>query len=276
MIHFDFAYARPENLREAVEEFASAHAAGLHPVYYAGGTELLTFGRTGRIRPGVVIDVKGIPECRRLGIDGEEIVFGAALSLSEVIRANLFPLLSLAATGVADHTVRNRLTLGGNIAGQLPYREAVLPFLVAEARFRFEGPAGSRSLSASEAFDKRLLRSEEELLVEVRVQRDMAQLPFFHRRHERGGRIDYPLVSLCLARKGEEIRFAVSGAHGFPLRVHEAGSLLADPSLPAAERADRFVASLAVPIREDFRASAAYRRHLLQASIAEGLTALGG
>ena len=113
MIPFDFEYLRPESLTEAITSYQQLHQEGLQPIYYAGGTEIVTFCRAGKMRPDAVIDVKCIPECRILETDGDVVICGAALPLNAIIIWNGFPLLSEVAQAIADHTVRNRLTLGG-------------------------------------------------------------------------------------------------------------------------------------------------------------------
>jgi len=280
VIHFDVAYLRPESVAEAVEAYAEAAGKGQHPVYYAGGTEITTFCRTGKIRPGCLIDIKGIPDCQALGVEGgpgrDELVFGAGLTLNRVIESELFAPLSRACEHIADHTVRNRLTLGGNIAGQLPYREALLPLLAGDARFVLAGPAGLRTLRAEDAFASRLVHAEGELLVQVRIDRRAAALPSFHRRRERGGRIDYPLLSICLLRESDSIRMAVSGAYSHPVRDPAAEAILADRALSPQERAGAAAQAIPHQFLEDFRASGAYRRHLFGLALAEGLKALEG
>ena len=96
MIPYDLVYLRPSSAAEAVRLYEQNRADGLEPAYYAGGTEILSFIRQNRIRPGALIDIKEITECRSLGRQGEHIVLGAALSLNEVIDSELFPLLSAA------------------------------------------------------------------------------------------------------------------------------------------------------------------------------------
>lgn len=46
-------------------------------------------------------------------------IFGAGVTLTELEDKNLFPLLSKSASEVADHTARNKITLGGNICGHI-------------------------------------------------------------------------------------------------------------------------------------------------------------
>ena len=278
MIHFDVVYLRPESMAEAVECYADAAGRGQDPVFYAGGTEITTFCRTGKVRPGCLIDIKGIPDCQALGVEGgsgrDELVFGAGVTLNRVIESELFAPLSRACERIADHTVRNRLTLGGNIAGQLPYREALLPLLAGGARFVLAGPAGVRTLPADAAFASRLMHAEGELLVQVRIDRRATALPSFHCRRERGGRIDYPLLSLCLLREGDSIRMAVSGAYSHPVRDVSVETTLSDRALSPGERARAAAEAIPHQFLEDFRASGAYRRHLFRLALDEGLKAL--
>ncbi len=196
MIPHNFVYYRPLTLQEAVEAYVEAAAEGLDTLYYAGGTEILTYARKGNLRPGAVIDIKHIPDCVVLTRDGSRHVFGSALTLNTVIEDGRFPLLAQAAQ-IVDHTVRNRLTLGGNIAGRLPYRETVLPFLLADAQVRLVGPDGERLESLRDVFDRRLQLTPGELLVSLSVPAEVAAMPWFYRRRVRKTRLDYPILTAC-------------------------------------------------------------------------------
>ncbi|MDZ4132582.1 MAG: FAD binding domain-containing protein, partial [Dethiobacteria bacterium] len=133
MIPFDFEYYLPGNAAEAVTLYSELAESGNKPLYYAGGTEVITLCRRQVIAPAALIDLKAISEMQQLLVDNDKLIFGANLSLSFLSEQTDYPLLARIAASVADHTIRNRLTLGGNICSQLPYREAVIPFLLAEA-----------------------------------------------------------------------------------------------------------------------------------------------
>ncbi len=274
MIHFDLVYYRPESIAEAVAAFEEGRDRRLDPLYLAGGTEITTFSRQGKIRPGALIDLKKIPECSLLETRGDVVVLGSALPLNRVIESGLFPLLSQTTGGIADYTVRNRLSLGGNIAGRLPFREAVLPFLACDARFVFAGPKGTRTVTRADAFAEHLRLDAGEFLLQILVEKRYLTVPFFHRRRERGGRIDYPLIALVLLRVEREIRCAVSGLCAAPRRIGEIEGPLSDLARPAGERAAAAIDALPVAIKSDFRASADYRRHLFGIALEEGLQAL--
>lgn len=275
MIPFNLVYYRPDTLAEAVEAWSRAERDGLTPSYLAGGTEITTFSRRGKMKPGALVDIKRIAECRVLGGEGEEAVFGAALTLNEVVESDSFPLLGRAAA-IADHTVRNRLTLGGNIAGKLPYRETALPFLIAEASARLVGPGGERVAPVSDLFRKRLLLEPGELLVQLRVPKALTARPWFYRRRVRKTRLDYPLVTACFLAANGAIRMAVTGAFGFPLRSREAEEGLNDGAIPPGERPRRAVDAVPHGIHEDMRGTAAYRRMLLEDCVGGALKELAG
>jgi CO/xanthine dehydrogenase FAD-binding subunit len=273
MIPFNFAYHHPAGLAEAVEAYAQADKEGLKPAYLAGGTEITTFCRMGKLRPGALVDIKRIPECRARGVEGNELVFGAALTLNEVIEGDSFPLLQQASV-LVDHSVRNRLTLGGNIAGMLPYRETVLPFLLADATARLVGSAGERRAPLAEVFSKSLALRPGEMLVQMMVPKAMASRAWFYRRRVRKGRLDYPLVTACFLQVNNALRMAVAGAFSFPLRCGEAEAVLNDDSIPLAKRPAAVVDAIPHTILEDMRGSAAYRRMLFEKCVGEALKAL--
>jgi CO/xanthine dehydrogenase FAD-binding subunit len=71
MISFDFEYYRPTTIEEAVHVFQQADSNGKEPLYYSGGTEIISMARLNQLRTGAVIDIKGIPECNVLQIHQE-------------------------------------------------------------------------------------------------------------------------------------------------------------------------------------------------------------
>lgn len=66
MIAFDFEYYRPANIEEACKLHKELTDLGKYPVYYAGGTEIISYSRAGKLRFQAVIDLKDIPQCRTL------------------------------------------------------------------------------------------------------------------------------------------------------------------------------------------------------------------
>lgn len=282
MISYDIVYLRPSSIAEAVEAWRQTSAEGLEPAYLGGGTELLTMARDNRRRPGALIDLKRIEELRAITDDGAALSFGSSLRLNDLCTDSRFALLAEAADRIADHSVRNSITLGGNVCGMLPYREAVLPFLAADGTATIAGsapgggPGGLRTVPLSRLFNKRLVLEPGEFLVALSVSLEAARAPHRYRRRERDGRIDYPLLTLCSVATGGAPRLALSGVYAYPLRSAEAEAALGGSGDGAAARAAAFVDALPNGIRNDLRGSADYRRALLLQAVEDALTALGG
>ncbi len=296
MISQDISYIRPETVEEAMQAWAEhtgrpagnaqtekgqtekAQSENTPAVntdgvrYLGGGTELITGARkTGLTgKPfRVLIDLKHVSETRRMENSGGRIFLGSTLSLNEIGDSGIFPLLTATIRNIADRTTRNRLSLGGNIAGTLPYREAVLPLLLADATIHTMRPVLADDLNLSlrqerllrEIFNKRLPLQAGELILGFSFPAEAAALPWRHYRATRTGPVDYPLVTACFmgiaggdnAREGARravIAAAFSGLFPYPTWY---------------ESVDAANAALAIPglVRSDQRASAEYRQALI-------------
>lgn len=276
MIALDVEYHRPHTLAEAVEIFATLAAGGRSPEFYGGGTEIITEARLGRIAPGALIDLKAIPECRALERREGELVVGGARTLAEICEANPWPLLAAAAGRVADHTTRCKITLGGHLAGKIQYREAVLPFLLAEtSHVVTAGPAGVRRQPFARVFDQTLRLDSGEFLVQVGVREEELGLPFFCVKKTRLDWVDYPLLTLAGMRADTGPRIALSGMCDFPFRWRAGERTLAGTGDLDA-RLDAALRQLPAPVVDDIHGSAEYRRFVLRRTLIAGLQQLGG
>lgn len=287
MIANDVCFLQPESIAEAVAAYAQAMAAGKRVHYFAGGTELVTRARERAGEFDVLVDLKHVPECSVL--DLQEGILGATVRLSAISDQDEAPLLAAVARGVADRTTRNSVTLAGNICSLLPYRELLLPLLLFNATLRIAGPGSERAVERPlvDLYGKRLQLPSGSFVVAIRVPEAVGRRGFYRRR-TRDARIDYPIASVAMDRINGELRLAIGGAYGYPVRAEvaeralnaAAASTAVDASAAGRERAVEAAeaAIAAVPDRlwDDMRGSPEYRRALLRHSIAEGLVELGG
>jgi len=276
MMPNDFAYDRPATAAEAVRLFGSFDAKGKSPMYYSGGTEVITFGRLGLVRTGAVIDIKGIPECRALGYVQDDLVLGAGLSLTEVEEANPFPLLSKTSGGVADRTARNKITLGGNVCGRIFYREAVLPFLLADSDVVLAGASGWRRLPIRQVFRGEMQLGQGELLLGFLTSRSYLSLPHVHLKRRQQWKTGYPLVTAAALRKDDRLRVAFSGVCPFPFRSAEMEEALNARGVAPAARIDEAVRRVPALVLNDVEGSAEYRLFVLRNALADIVDAIGG
>jgi hypothetical protein len=156
---------------------------------------------------------------------------------------------------VADHTIQRKITLGGNLAGTIIYRETSLPLLVCDSQAVIAGPHGIRQVPFSEIFQQRLYLQPAELLLQIIIDRSYLNLPYVHVKKVKQDKIDYPLLTLVAIVKDQRIRLAFSGL--LPtLPVTDGGGGLNDPHLTVKERIDRAVTGLPAPPLHDILGSA--------------------
>jgi CO/xanthine dehydrogenase FAD-binding subunit len=276
MVPFDFTYHQPSSIQEAIQLFQTLQQQGKKPMYYAGGTEIITLSRLNLVFTEAVIDIKGIPECRTLRFDNNYLVLGAALSLTTIEEANVFPLLSKTASEVADRTARNQITLGGNICGQIFYREAVLPLLLTDSDVIIAGKDGLKRLPIQQVFQKQLQLHRGEFLVQIMTEQTYLSLPYRSIKKRKQWKVGYPLVTVAALKTNGQIRVAFSGVCPFPFRSQEIEERLNDRQLPLETRIDEALHHLPRPILDDIEGSAEYRLFVLKHTLFDIITELEG
>ncbi len=145
-----FDYYRANSLDEAVALLGQHDGAKL----LAGGHSLLPAMNLRLADPGVLIDIgriadlKGITPTRDGGCRIGALTTHAMVAASDVVPA----ALSSAASNIGDPQVRNRGTVGGNIAHADPASDLPTVFLALNASFNLVGPNGERTVNASDFF----------------------------------------------------------------------------------------------------------------------------
>jgi CO/xanthine dehydrogenase FAD-binding subunit len=264
MIDFDFEYYQPNTIREAVYLFDKLDQEGKKPVYYSGGTELLTFGRLNYYQFGSVIDLKGIDACQAYGFQGDQLVIGACVTLNRLSKAPLFPLLAETASQVADHTSRNKITVGGNATGEIIYKEALLPFLLAESELVIAGRQGIRTIPVMELFNQSLQLNKGEILLQFLTDRARLHDPYFTVKKRKLDRIDYPLLTLAALKTEGHIRVAISGLLPYPIRFQPIEEILNIEAYDRETKIEQVIGRLPGPVLNDWIGSSAYRLFVLK------------
>jgi xanthine dehydrogenase molybdenum-binding subunit len=274
MIYNDFIYIKPDSLKEAYEVYKSY--ANKNIFYYSGGTEIITFSRKGLISPDVLIDLKSIKESNDLFYENDNLVIGSTLPLNLIIDSNYSKIISKSIRFIADRTLRNKITIGGNILGQLPFREAVLPLLLLDAKLRIFGENGFKEVNINDIFDKNLKINKGEILFQILINRDYLNLDFYYDRRVFYSKVDYPIVSALFVKFGNSIRMAITGAFNFPLRDYESEKILNSSDLKTKDKIEKILDKFSVYFKSDFRASKEYRKELLKIILEDSLNYFGG
>lgn len=146
-------YLAPRSLDEAVGAYAAAAGAAR---ILAGGTDLLVQMRSGLLKPGLIVDIKKIPEMTAIEETAEGgFRIGAAVSgavLAEHPRfGKVWPGVLEATNLIGSTQVQGRASPGGNLCNGSPAGDSVPAMVAAGAILTLQGPDGRRELPV-EAF----------------------------------------------------------------------------------------------------------------------------
>ena len=147
----EILYEAPTRLEDAVALLSGAKGEAR---VLAGGTDLLIQMRGGRVRPGLLVDVKGIAELTAIVVEKGGIRFGAAVSCMELIEHETFvqtwPGVADAVKLIGSVQVKGRATVGGNLCNASPAADSVPALIAAGAVASIVGPGGRREARAEE------------------------------------------------------------------------------------------------------------------------------
>lgn len=279
MIPFEFEFESPGSPKEAYDRWNEVASEGRTPLYYSGGTEIVTAMRKGTVKSDVVLDLKGIPVYCIHGVgkspvNPEVFWIGGGVTLSELAEALPETLLAAVAGGIADHTVRNALTVGGNVCGRLAYREMALAFLTLEAHVVIHGAEGLVQRPMKDLFHKRLNLGAGEFLLGFELEVSILSETRFRRlRRQKQSQTDYPIVHTVVVRRGDAYQVAVSGVTPYVWFGPETSALLkAGPGATPEENAEIILNQMKPLASSDSRASAQYKLALLKADLVRFFT----
>lgn len=276
MIPFDLDYYKPDSIQEAVQLYKDLKLQDKQPLYYGGGTEIITMARVHNIVTKAVIDIKGIPECNELHFQDEKLVIGSAVTLTQIAESKMFPLLGKTVARVADHTTQCKITLGGNLAGTIIYREAVLPLLLSDSKILIAEENGLRLVPIYEVFQERLNIDKGEFIVQVITDKDYIALPYVHAKKTKSEKIDYPLITVAALKKENRIRIAFSGLCSFPFRSLQIEDDINDSNCRWDVRINNVISHLPAPALDDISGTGKYREFVLSETLINIVNTLEG
>lgn len=263
MIGFNFAYYKPDTIEEAVNLFRDLDSQGKKPIYYGGGTEFISMARMNNLYSEAIIDIKGIAKCNTIKLDKDKLIIGAGVSLTEIAESNHYPLLSLVAKRIADHTIQGKITIGGNMAGTIIYKETLLPLLISQVEITIAGINGSKKISIGDFFHKDIKLSKGDLIVSIAINKEYLELPSIHIKRTKNDKIDYPLITIVAHLNKGKINIAFSGLCKYPFRSSEIEAVLNDDSYSVNERMVMAKKNIPSKVLGDLGGSAEYRKFML-------------
>ena len=280
----EFDYYGADSVGEALDlldEYSGAETELL-----AGGHSLLPAMKTGLSSPDVLIDISGIDAMHGIETDGDTLSIGPMTRYSDLVESDAVaehaPALADAVQQVGDVQVRNRGTIGGNLAHADPAADLPGAALASDATLMVEGADGERSIPADDFFFGMYTTDvgSDELLTRVEVpSADGGVGAYAKKPSPSSGYAMVGVAALLDTDDGtvESVRVGANGVmdHGVRLGPVEdalaGGSLDADAIATAAGRAgDDLDEDM---MMNDLQASNEFRAQLLEVYTERALTA---
>jgi carbon-monoxide dehydrogenase medium subunit len=248
--------------------------------FLAGGTDLVIAMKEKGLVPKYVVDLKKIGGLAGIRENGDgTISIGALTTMRDVEVSPLikkkFPFLAQSAAEVGSIQIRNRATVGGNMANATPSAD-VAPSLVAlNAAAKISGESGERSLPLEEFFrgPGQTVMSPDEILTEITIPKTTAQVVGEYIKFSPREMMDLAYVGVAVVydlsekdRKCTGVRIVLGAVAPTPIRAKKAEAILEAQRLTEAlaEKAGSSAAEEARPI-SDVRSTAEYRRAMVGA-----------
>lgn len=271
MIPAAFSYARPSTVEEALQLLAESDGEAR---LLAGGHSLLPMMKLRLSRPEKLIDIGRLTELNGVSDEGDRLVIGALTTYAQLAADSdvrrCLPALAEAAGVIGDLQVRNRGTIGGNLAHADPAADLPPVFLALDGSVTIAGQDGRRTVAAPDFIIGPMMTAlgPDEMIVEVEFSRPEGKAGSAYEKfaHPASG---YAVVGVAAAvvldddGRMTSVRIGVTGAGESAYRAEAAEAALAN------QRADDDVLKAGadkvtegVELASDLFASAEYRGHL--------------
>lgn len=248
--------------------------------FLAGGTDLVIAIKEKGLVPKYIVDLKRIPSLSgiREETDGS-LTIGAMTTMRDVeispVICRRYPFLAQSAAEVGSIQIRNRATVGGNMANATPSADVAPSLLVLGAKARINGTDGERLIDLEDFFrgPGQTVMRPEEILTAVLVPRSDERLVGEYIKFSPREMMDLAYVGVAVAfifnkaeKKCEGVRIALGAVSPTPMRARRAEAVLENQILTeeTAEHAGQEASKECKPI-SDVRSSAEYRKEMVRA-----------
>ena len=273
----DARFSRPTSLEQCLSILSADPEARL----ISGGTDLVVESNLRARRWPHLVSVEAIAELREFAETANSILIGAALPLNEIAThwSNAPEVVLQWLRLFASPPLRNRATLGGNLATASPIGDGAPLLLVLDAQVHLASQRGRRIVPLHAFFTsyRRTVLEPSELIASIEVPKPLPEFVRFYKVAKRR-MDDISTVAAAMAMNWDasgkiaRARFAFGGVAAIPMRV-----LLAEDAIvgqrwndAAVERAQAALDRTLAPI-SDHRGSAEYRLAVAKSLIAKFL-----
>ena len=275
-----FDYFRPDTLEEAVAYLDKNAGTNI----LAGGTDIMLELRSNKIDVKNLLDIKNIPETKKLSyVPGEGLFIGASVPVNKISEDDFlrekYPALVHSTDALASYQIRNRATVIGNICHASPGADTSPPLLVYDAKVHIASVEGTRIVALAEFFTgiKKTTVKDNEIVIGVSLADvEEGDNSIYLRKSRIKG---HDLCNVGLAMRltaNKEVYVAIGAVEPIPIRLSEL-----EKSLTSKELTDDLgpwieeeIKKYINPRKTSLRSSAEYRYHIAGVLAKRGLLSL--
>lgn len=272
MVEFD--YIAPKTMDEVLEIMSRLEGKAS---LLSGGTNLIVNLRNNKIKPELVVDISRLSDFNYIREDEEKIKIGALTNISELTISQLLnhqaKILKEASIQFANPLVRNKATIGGNLADASPAADTAVPLIALEAKVKtIDSDHKRREIPIEELFlaPNQTLLKKDEVITEIEFSSlncDNDNLKSAYEKLGLRNAMAISIVSVAIVLKLrdekyiEDVKVALGAVAPKPIRAQKVENILKGEILGQSliEKSAEAVLDDISPI-SDIRASADYRR----------------
>jgi CO/xanthine dehydrogenase FAD-binding subunit len=277
----DIEYILPKDLEEVFRAIKETKGQAR---FIAGCTDVIPNMRAGAISPEFLIDLSGLEDLAHIREENGAVSIGALTTISEVAKSgiirNLSPILSSAASSLGNPLIRNRATIGGNLADASPAADMAPPLLAIEAAVQTERSGGKgREISLDKFFlgPHKTVLEDDEIIIQISFSKpkDAAKGSYIKLGLRDSMAISVATIAVMLEVEGKmchKARVALGAVAPTPIRAYRV-----EKNLEGRELDQRIIEECSAIVKEeispidDIRASAEYRRLVTSALLKRGI-----
>jgi len=264
-------YIKPKNLNDLLNNKKETEGRG---EVIAGGTNLIPQIKEKIKSPDFLIDVCDLQELSQINEENGMISIGAGTTIADIASSEIIksksPILASAARQLGNPLVRNRATIGGNLADASPAADTAPPLLALEAFLYLESEGGGkREVPLDEFFTgpNQTVMKENEVITRICFKEPEDPINGAYIKLGLRNAMAISVVSVALMLDVEEgicrkARIALGSVAPRPVRAYGVEKSLEGKELnrDVIEASANEVSKDISPI-SDIRASAEYRQH---------------
>ena len=266
-----FKYISPKTKEEVLEILKQKKSEAC---IVAGCTNVLPYIKDKKLSEKLLLDICGIEELNYIKKNECEIYIGAGTNISDLINSKIIKeecnILYQAAEQFADPTVRNRATIGGNLADASPAADTAPPLLALNAVLEAESVHKKREIPLKDFFlgPRKTVLHDDEMITSIKIKDDSINKNgcFIKLGLRQAMAISVATIAMILEvekNRVKDIRIAMGSIAPIPLRLIKVEEFLKNKKInnDLIEEAVKKVREEVNPI-SDIRASAEYRRYI--------------